>query len=52
MEEERMDGEALPPEPQETYKPRPKWQIALAWFLLILMIIGTASYYYWIMYRY
>lgn len=46
--------EPIVSEPEETapYAPRPKWQVALAWVLLVLMIIGVAGYYYWIAYRY
>ncbi|HIR65257.1 MAG TPA: hypothetical protein IAB92_08660 [Candidatus Faecousia faecigallinarum] len=40
-------------EPQEQrYVPRPRWQIVLAWILLILMVVGVAGYYYWIAHRY
>lgn len=40
-------------EPQEQhYVPRPRWQIVLAWILLILMVVGVAGYYYWIVYKY
>ncbi|MCI6729862.1 MAG: hypothetical protein SOY32_04710 [Candidatus Faecousia sp.] len=34
------------------YVPRPRWQLVLAWILLILMVIGVAGYYYWIAHRY
>ena len=32
--------------------PGPKWQIIAAWFFLILMVLSTILYYYWIAYRY
>lgn len=34
------------------YTPRPKWQIALAWALLGIMVVGILLYYYWIAYPY
>lgn len=37
---------------QEPYVPRPKWQVAAAWFFLILVVLGTALYYYWIAHKY
>lgn len=49
MEEEKMDAELRE---TESYKPRPKWQVALAWVLLALMVLGTVSYYYWIAHVY
>lgn len=49
-------NEKLTPEMQEEekplYTPRPKWQIALAWFALILFLIGVALYYFQIAYKY
>lgn len=36
----------------EPYVPRPKWQIAAAWFFLLIMVLATILYYYWIAYRY
>ena len=35
----------------QPYVPRPKWQIA-AWFFLLVMVLATILYYYWIAYRY
>ena len=40
------------PEPeQEPYVPRPKWQIAMAWIGVAIMIIGIILYYYHIIAR-
>lgn len=50
--EEELPEETVPDEPREVYKPRPWWQIALAWVMLVLVVLGVISYYYWIMYRY
>lgn len=52
-ETEAETPEQMPQEqPKERYVPRPKWQLVLAWILLVLMVIGVAGYYYWIAYRY
>lgn len=38
---------------EKRYVPRPKWQLAImAWFFLILIILGTILYYYWIAHKY
>lgn len=34
------------------YIPRPRWQIALAWVLLVVTLFAVGFYYYWIAYRY
>lgn len=56
MEDEKelneLQAQELLSEEKEHYVPRPWWQIALAWVLLILTVLGVISYYYWIMYRY
>ena len=44
--EPELDSEEKP------YVPRPKWQLAMAWFFLILIILGTILYYYWIAHKY
>lgn len=43
-----MDEHLELDERKDGYKPRPKWQIAIAWVLLVLVIIGVAGWYYWI----
>ena len=43
--------EVIVPE-QEKYVPRPKWQVALAWIGLAIMVIGIALYYYYIATKY
>jgi len=49
-------NEKLTPEIQEEekprYTPRPKWQIALAWFALVLFLVCVALYYFHIAYKY
>ncbi|MBE6944534.1 MAG: hypothetical protein E7459_00410 [Ruminococcaceae bacterium] len=50
--ETETPGQMPPEQPEKRYVPRPKWQLVLAWILLILMVIGVAGYYYWIAYRY
>lgn len=56
MDEQKKSPHTEPDETavpdQEPYVPRPKWQIVAAWFFLILMVLGTILYYYWIAYRY
>ena len=56
MDEQKKSPQTEPDETavpnQEPYVPRPKWQIVAAWFFLILMVLGTILYYYWIAYRY
>ena len=37
---------------QDKYVPRPKWQVALAWIGLAIMLIGIALYYYYIATKY
>ena len=37
---------------QEKYVPRPKWQVAMAWIGLAIMVIGIALYYYYIATKY
>ena len=39
-------------EDKEKYTPRPRWQLAFAWCLVCLMVMGVFGSYYWIMYRY
>lgn len=34
------------------YVPRPRWQIVLAWVFLVLIVLGTLLYYYWIAHKY
>ena len=52
MDEQKKSPQTEPDETavpnQEPYVPRPKWQIVF----LILMVLGTILYYYWIAYRY
>lgn len=48
--EEQLPEEMTKPTPR--YVPRPRWQIALAWVLLIVMLFAVGFYYYWIAYRY
>ena len=43
MEEWKENQE---PEVRESYKPRPVWQIVLAWIGVIIMIIGVILTYY------
>ena len=33
---------------EETYTPRPKFHVILAWVLLVLVLIGVGLYYYYI----
>ena len=50
MEEQRMDNpETETPEEenqQPVYRPRPKWQIVLAWIGLGIMFVSIALYYW------
>jgi len=50
MEEPRLNEpvESLEEEKQP-FTPRPKWQLVLAWILVIIMALGIVSSYYWIM---
>ena len=48
---EQEAPEVLAPE-QEKYVPRPKWQVAMAWIGLAIMVIGIALYYYYIATKY
>lgn len=56
--DENKDLELDPQAPEDEarqqpgYVPRPKWQLAIAWILVVLMVIGVAGYYYWIAHRY
>lgn len=59
MSSEEMKSARTPEQepPMETlqtpgYRPRPKWQLVLAWVLLALTVVGTALYYFWIVYPY
>lgn len=51
MEEPRLHEpmEPLQDETPQGYTPRPKWQLALAWGLVVVMVLGIVSSYYWIM---
>ena len=50
---ERNDPEAPELEPeQEVYVPRPKWQVAMAWIGLVIIVIGIILYYYYIATKY
>lgn len=54
-EEMEPETESAPEEAREEkpqYVPRPRWQILIAWILVILMVIGVAGYYYWIAHKY
>ena len=46
-----QEAPELAPE-QEPYVPRPKWQIAMAWIGLAIMIVGILLYYYYIATKY
>lgn len=53
------EEETVPPDLPEAsqmkpdhYVPRPKWQLVLAWVFLILIVLGTLFYYYWIAHKY
>ena len=48
---EQEAPEVLAPE-REKYVPRPKWQVAMAWIGLAIMVIGIALYYYYIATKY
>ena len=37
---------------QEKYVPRPKWQIAMAWSGLVIVVVGVILYYYYIATKY
>ncbi len=39
-------------EEKPKYVPRPKWQLALAWVLLAIMVVGVCLYYYGIAFPY
>ena len=56
MDEQNHSQQAASEEEQtpetQPYVPRPKWQIAAAWFFLLVMVLATILYYYWIAYRY
>ena len=46
-EQERLP-DAPPPEPEkQTYTPRPKWQVVMAWVLLVIVVLGVANLCYW-----
>ncbi len=36
----------------DVYVPRPKWQVAMAWIGLAIMVIGIILYYYYIATKY
>lgn len=48
QQKEPIVNEQVSREETPSYVPRPKWQLVLAWVLLILMLVGVAGYYYWI----
>ena len=37
---------------KEVYVPRPKWQVAMAWIGLVIIVIGIILYYYYIATKY
>lgn len=45
-------SEQTPAEEKPKYVPRPKWQLALAWVLLAIMVVGVCLYYYGIAFPY
>ena len=52
-EQEKLQAPELPPlQEPEHYTPRPKWQIALAWALLAIVVLGVVLYYFQIAHRY
>ncbi len=49
--EEAVKDESVPEE-HESYVPRPRWQIVLAWIALVIVVAGVVLYYYQIMHKY
>ncbi len=53
---EEFDPQNTPEVPQrpdeEKYVPRPRWQVAMAWIGLVIIVIGILLYYYYIAMKY
>ena len=46
-EKELEKLQALMEEKNKPYTPRPKWQVIMAWVLLIIVILGVINICYW-----
>ena len=53
---ETIDQKNTPEAPQdpdqEKYVPRPRWQVAMAWIGLAIIVIGIILYYYYMVIKY
>ena len=46
-EQERLPDAPPEEKPKQTYTPRPKWQVVLAWVLLVIVVLGVLNLCYW-----